>query len=170
MPVTISMYAASAPVLVQALKGVRIVIDKAEAYARARKVDEAVLLQARIFPDMFPFVRQCQIVTDNAKGCVARLSGQTPPSYEDTEASFEALRARIDKTIAYVESFTPEQLDGSEDRDVVLKFPNGQMEFKGQSYLLGFVLPNVFFHAATAYDLMRQAGVELTKGDYMGRS
>ena len=167
---TISMYAASAPPLVQALKGLKIVVDKAEAYAKARKIDEKVLLQARLFPDMFPFVRQCQIVTDNAKGCVARLAGLTPPSYEDTEASFDELRARIDKTIAFVESIKPDQIDGSEDRDVLLKFPNGQMEFKGQGYLLDFVLPNVFFHAATAYDLMRQAGVELTKTDYLGRS
>jgi hypothetical protein len=164
------MYAASAPVLLQALKGLRIVVDKAEAYAAARKIDEQVLLQTRIFPNMFPFVRQCQIVTDNAKGSIARLAGQTPPSYEDTEASFEALRARIDKTIAYVESFTPDQIDGSEERDIVLKTPGGEHHFKGQPYLLTHVLPNVFFHATTAYDLMRQAGVELTKGDYLGRS
>ena len=166
---TISMYAASAPVILQALNGLRKVVDKAEAHAKSRKIDEQALLQMRIFPDMFPFVRQCQIVTDNAKGSMARLSGQTPPSYEDTEASFEALRARVDKTIAYVESFTPEQIDGSEDHDIVLKFPNGEHHFKGQPYLLGHVLPNLFFHAATAYDLMRQAGVELTKGDYLAR-
>jgi hypothetical protein len=167
---TISMYQASAPVLVQSLKGLLRVIDKAEAHAQARKLDEQVLLQTRIFPDMFPFVRQCQIVTDNAKGAVARLAGQTPPAYEDTEASFAELRARVAKTIAFVETFTPEQIDGSEAREVVLKFPNGAMEFAGQQYLLHFVLPNVFFHATTAYDLMRQAGVELTKGDYMGRA
>jgi hypothetical protein len=167
---TLSMYAASVPVLVQSLKGVKTVLDKAEAHAKARKIDEQVLLNMRIFPDMFPFVRQCQIVTDNAKGCVARLAGKTAPPYEDTEASFEALRARIDKTIAFVESFTPDDIDGSEDHDIVLKFPNGEMTFKGQAYLLHFALPNVFFHAATAYDLMRHAGVELTKGDYLGRN
>lgn len=167
---TISMYAASAPVFVQGLKGLSIVLDKAEAYAKARKIDESVLLQARIFPDMFPFVRQCQIVTDNAKGAMARLAGQTPPSYEDNETSFEALKARIAKTIAFVESFKPDQIDGSEERDIVLKFPNGEMTFKGQAYLLQHVLPNIFFHATTAYDLMRQAGVELSKGNYMGRA
>ncbi len=167
---TISMYQASAPVLLQGLKGLLIVLDKGEAYAKARKIDESVLLQARIFPDMFAFVRQCQIVTDNAKGAMARLSGQTPPSYEDTETSFEALKARVAKTIAYVESFKPEQIDGSEEREILLKFPNGEMSFKGQAYLLQHALPNFFFHATTAYDLMRQSGVELTKGHYMGRS
>ena len=167
---TISMYQASAPVLVQSLKGLLLVIDKAEAYAKARKIDEKVLLQMRIFPDMFAFVRQCQIVTDNAKGAVARLAGQTPPAYEDNEASFAELRARVTKTIGFVESFTAEQIDGSEQREVVLKFPNVTMEFTGQQYLLHFVLPNVFFHATTAYDLMRQAGVDVTKGDYMGRA
>jgi hypothetical protein len=167
---TISMYQASAPVFVQGLKGLLIVLDKAEAYAKARKIDESVLLQARIFPDMFAFVRQCQVVTDNAKGAMARLAGQTPPSYEDTETSIEALKARVAKTIAYVESFTPDQIDGSEERDILLKFPGGEMTFKGQAYLLNHVLPNFFFHAATAYDLMRGAGVELTKGAYMGRA
>ena len=167
---TISMYQASAPVLLQGLKGLLIVLDKGDAYAKARKIDESVLLQARIFPDMFAFVRQCQVVTDNAKGAMARLSGQTPPSYEDTETSFEALKARVAKTIAYVESFKPEQIDGSEEREILLKFPNGEMSFKGQAYLLQHALPNFFFHATTAYDLMRQSGVELTKGHYMGRS
>jgi hypothetical protein len=167
---TLSMHQASAPVLLQSLKGLLLVIDKAEAYAQARKIDEQVLLQARIFPDMFPFVRQCQVVTDNAKGAMARLAGQTAPAYEDNEASFAELRARVAKTIAYVETFTPEQIDGSEERPVVLKFPNATLEFAGQQYLLHFVLPNVFFHAATAYNLMRQAGVDLTKGDYLGRA
>jgi hypothetical protein len=167
---TISMYAASAPVFVQGLKGLSILLDKAEAYAKARKIDESVLLQARIFPDMFPFMRQCQIVTDNAKGAMARLAGQTPPSYEDNETSFETLKARVAKTIAFVESFTADQIDGSEERDILLKFPSGEMTFKGQAYLLNHVLPNFFFHATTAYDLMRQAGVELTKGNYMGRA
>jgi hypothetical protein len=167
---TISMYAASVPVIVQALKGLIKVIDKADAYAKAHKIDEQVLLQMRIFPTMFPFVRQCQIVTDTAKGCVARLAGQTPPSYEDTEASFEALRARIAKTIAFVEGFTAEQIDGSEDRDVVVKFPSGDVTFKGQIYLLHGALPNLFFHVTTAYDLMRHAGVELAKADYLARS
>jgi len=164
------MHRASAPVFVQGLKGLKKVIEKGEAYAKARKIDEQALLQARIFPDMFPFVRQCQIATDNAKGCMARLAGQTPPSYEDTETSFEALRARVDKTIAFVESVKPEQLDGAEERDVVLKFPNGQLESKGLAYLLDHVLPNFFFHTTTAYDLMRQAGVDLAKVDYLGRS
>ena len=166
---TLSMYQASAPVFVQGLKGLTIVLDKAEAYAKARKIDEQVLLQTRLFPDMFPFVRQCQIVTDGAKGAMARLAGQTPPSYEDTETSFAGLRARLDKTIAFVESFKAEQIDGSEEREIVLKFPNGQHEFKGQFFLVHHALPNFFFHAATAYDLMRHVGVELSKGDYLAR-
>ena len=166
---TISMFQASAPVFLQALRGVSKVIDKAEAHAQARKIDEQALLQMRLFPDMFPFVRQCQVASDGAKGCMARLAGQTAPSYEDAESSFAELRGRIAKTMAYVESFTPDQIDGSEDRDIVLKFPNGAFEFKGRQFLLGHAIPNVFFHAATAYDLMRQAGVELGKGDYLGR-
>jgi hypothetical protein len=119
---------------------------------------------------MFPFVRQCQIVTDNAKGAMARLASQTPPSYEDTGTTIEALKARVAKTIAFIESFTADQIDGSEERDILLKFPNGEMSFKGQAYLLNHVLPNFFFHATTAYDLMRGVGVELTKGAYMGRA
>jgi hypothetical protein len=167
---TISMYQAVAPALIQSLKGLMVVLDKAEAYAKARKIDDHVLLQARIFPDMYPFVRQCQIVTDSAKGAMARLAGQTPPSYQDTEASFEALRERLAKTLAYVETFKPEQIDGSEERDILLKFPNGEMAFKGQAYVVNFVLPNVFFHATTAYNLMRQAGVDVGKTNYLGRA
>ncbi len=167
---TISMYAASAPVFVQGLKGLSIVLDKAEAYAAARKIDESVLLQARIYPDMFPFVRQCQIVTDNAKAAVAHLAGQTPPSYENTETSFAALKARVAQTIAYVESIKPEQIDGSEDREVVLKFPSGAVTYKGEFYLLHHVLPNFFFHVTTAYNLVRQLGVEVGKGNYLGRA
>ena len=166
---TISMFQASAPVFLQVLKGLSKVIDKAEAHAQARKIDEQALLQMRIFPDMFPFARQVQITTDGAKGCMARLAGATAPSYEDTEASFAELRARVARTMAYVESFKAEQIDGSEERDIVLKFPGATFEYKGQAFLLTHALPNAFFHAATAYDLMRQAGVELGKGDYLGR-
>jgi hypothetical protein len=167
---TISMFQASAPVFVQGLKGLDIVLDKAAAYAAEKKIDPAVLLHTRLFPDMFPFVRQVQIVTDNAKGCMSRLAGQTPPSYEDVETSFEELKARVAKTLAHVESFTADQVDGSEDRPITLKFPGGERHFVGQTYLLGHVLPNFFFHYATAYDLMRHNGVELAKKHFLGAS
>jgi hypothetical protein len=167
---TLSMYQASAPVFVQGLRGLEIIVDKAAAFAAARKIEPAVLLQTRLYPDMFPFVRQVQVVTDGAKGAMARLSGTESPVYPDIEASFEELKARLAKTIAYVESFTADQIDGSEEKQVVLKFPGGERSFTGQAYLLGFALPNFFFHAATAYDLLRHNGVELTKGNYLGRA
>lgn len=165
---TISMYAASAPVFVQGLKGLSIVLDKAEAYAKARKIDESVLLQARIFPDMFAFVRQCQVVTDNAKGAMARLAGQTPPSYEDTETSFEALKARVAKTIAFLQSVTAAQVDGTEDKEIVIKRGDKETHYKGMQFLLGHAVPNFYFHVTTTYVMLRHNGVEIGKRDFLG--
>ena len=165
---TISMYQASAPVLVQSLKGLLRVIDKAEAYAKARKIDEQVLLQMRIFPDMFAFVRQCQIVTDNAKGAVARLAGQTPPAYEDNEASFAELRARVTKTIAFLKTLDRKSFAGAENKEIILKFPSATLEYKGGDYVNKFVLPNVYFHITIAYGILRNLGVKLGKPDYLG--
>ncbi len=167
---TISMYAASAPAFIQGLKGLDIVLDKAAAYAAAKKVDPSVLLQTRVYPDMFAFARQIQIATDGAKGCMARLSGQTAPVFEDTESTIEELKARVAKTIAYIESFKAADIDGSEERDIVLKFPGSTFEFKGQAFLVTWAMPNFWFHVTTAYALMRGVGVDVTKGNYLGHA
>ncbi|HWJ04286.1 MAG TPA: DUF1993 domain-containing protein [Steroidobacteraceae bacterium] len=164
----ISMYRASVPVLARALRNLAAVLRKGEAHATARKIDPAVLLGYRLAPDMFPLTRQVQIATDMAKGCVARLAGAEVPSYEDKEATFEELYARIDRTIAFIEGFEPAQVDGSEERSVTLKTRNGELVFEGLPYLMQFVLPNVHFHGTVAYAILRHCGVELGKMDYIG--
>ena len=165
---SMSMYQASVPMLVQSLKNLDHILDKAVAYCEAKSLDPAVLLNCRLFPDMFPLVRQVQIATDIAKGCVARLSGMEPPSWEDTETSFEELKARLEKAIAYLKEFTPEQIDGTEEKEVTLQLRSGPLQFSGQDYLRFFVLPNVSFHVTTAYNILRHNGVELGKKDYLG--
>jgi uncharacterized protein len=165
---SISMYNASAPRLANALKNLSAILDKAVAYAEARKIDPTVLLQARLYPDMLPLLRQVQIASDNAKGCVARLAGLEVPRYEDSEKSFDELKARIAKTLDFVASVRPEQIDGTEDRDITLKLGPREVQFKGLQYLCGFVLPNFYFHVTTAYDILRHNGVELSKSDFIG--
>lgn len=164
----LSMYEASVPVFRHTLGALSAILDKAEAYAAERKIDPAVLLNTRLFPDMFPLVRQVQIASDQAKGCVARLAGVDVPGYEDNEASFADLKARIAKTLAFVEGFKPAQIDGSEERPITMKLRSGELSFTGQSYLLRFVLPNFYFHATTAYDILRHCGVPLGKRDFLG--
>ena len=164
----ISMYRASVPVLARALRNLAAVLRKGEAHATARKIDPAVLLGYRLAPDMFALTRQVQIATDMAKGCVARLAGVEVPSYEDKEAKFEELYARIERTVAFIESFEPVQVDGSEERSVTLKTRNGELVFEGLPYLMQFVLPNVHFHGTVAYAILRHCGVELGKMDYIG--
>jgi hypothetical protein len=164
---TFSVYQACAPVLVQTLKGLEALLDKAEAFAAERKLDPAVVLQTRLYPDMYAFTRQVQIVSDSAKGAMARLAGVDVPSWPDTETTFAELKARVAKTLDYVQGFKAEQLDGAEDREVVLKTPGEPMKFTGRAYLTGFVLPNVLFHATTAYALMRGLGVPVGKFDFM---
>ena len=163
-----SMYSASAPVLARILSNLIAILDKAEAHCTARKIAPEALLQFRLYPDMFPLVRQVQIATDMSKGAVGRLAGAEIPSYEDTEATFEELRARLAKTIDYIKGFKPEQIEGSETRAIVLKTRNGETNFVGEDYLLNFVLPNVHFHATTTYAILRHCGVELGKKDYTG--
>jgi len=165
---TISMYQASVPVYVQYLKATSNVLDKGAAFAEQRKIDPAALLQARLYPDMHPLVKQVQIFTDQAIRGISRLAGTEPPPFPDTETTFAELKTRLEKAIAHVQSFKPEQIDGSEGRDIVMKTPRGDMNFKGQQYLLGFSLPNFFFHATTAYSILRHVGVELGKMDFMG--
>lgn len=165
---SLSMYQASIPVLAKTLANLAGILEKAEAHAANKKIDPAVFIQARLYPDMYPLARQVQIATDVAKGCAARLSGQTPPVYEDNEASFAELRGRIAKTVAFLESFTPGQIDGTEDATVTLKVGGRDKTFKGLPYLLEFVLPNVYFHTTTAYAILRHGGVELGKADFLG--
>lgn len=166
---SISMHQASVPVFVQMLTSLRAILDKAEAHCTAKKIDPSVILGARLFPDMFPLTRQVQLTSDFAKGPIARLAGQEPPKWEDKEASFAELRARIDKTIEFVKSFKPEQIDGSESRDVTLPIGGNPTTFKGQRYLLQFALPNFYFHHTAAYSILRHNGIEVGKRDYLGQ-
>lgn len=165
----ISMYQASVPAFVQMLNALSGVLDKAEAHATARKIDPSVLLGARLFPDMFPLTRQVQIACDFAKGASARLAGVDVPSYEDNEKTFAELRARITRTIAFVQSLEAAQIDGSEGRDVAIKIAGNPVTFKGQAYLVGFALPNFYFHLTTAYAILRHNGIELSKRDFVGQ-
>ncbi|MGR9108224.1 MAG: DUF1993 domain-containing protein [Gammaproteobacteria bacterium] len=167
---TISMYQASIPVFIRMLTNCDQILDKALAHAEAKNIDPAVLVQMRLYPDMFPLSRQVQIASDMAKGCAARLAGQEPPKYEDTETTFSELKARIEKTIAFLKSFSPDQIDGSEDRAVVLNFGPKTFTFQGLPYLLHFVLPNFYFHLTTTYAILRHGGVEIGKMDFVGPS
>lgn len=165
---TISMYQASVPRLANMLRNLDAILVKAQAHATAKKIDPAVLLSARLFPDMLPLVTQVQIATDHAKGCVARLAGVEVPKFEDTEQSFDELRARIARIIVFVESFSAAQIDGSEEREITLKAGGRELSFKGLPYLLGYAMPNFYFHLVTAYNILRHNGVEIGKRDYIG--
>jgi hypothetical protein len=143
-------------------------LDKAEAHAAARKFEPSVYLSARLAPDMLPFTRQIQIASDGAKFGIARLAGIEAPKFEDDEASFADLRERIRKTIAFLESVPAAQVDGTEDKDVVVPRRDGSITLKGEFYLKHFVLPNFYFHVTTTYALLRHNGVDLGKRDYLG--
>jgi hypothetical protein len=165
----LSMYQASVPVFVKYLNGMSRVLDKAAPLVEARKIDPAVLAGLRLYPDMLPFAKQIQIASDNAKGPVARLAGIDVPKFEDTETTLSEFKARIAKTIDFVQSVKPAQLEGSEDRTIVLPVGQNKIEFKGADYLTTFALPNFFFHVTTAYNILRHIGVEIGKRDYMYR-
>lgn len=165
----LSMYQASAPRFSHMLNNLAGILRKAEEQAAARKIDPAVLLGARLYPDMFPLMRQIQIACDNAKGPVARLAGLEPPSHEDTEQTFADLQARIAKTREFIASVPADQIDGSEDREIQLKVGPQELRFTGTQYLFGFALPNFHFHVVTAYDILRHNGIELGKRDYLGK-
>ena len=162
------MYQASAPRFVNTLKNLSAVLDKAQAWAEAKKVDPLVLTSARLYPDMFAFARQIQTACDTAKGAMARLGGVENPKHEDTEQTLPELKARIAKTITFIEAFRPAQIDGTEEKDLTIKLGPREVQWKGMQYLLGFALPNFYFHAATAYDILRHNGVELAKRDFIG--
>ena len=165
---SISMYSASVPVFTTMLGNLDHLLDKALADAQARKYDPIVLAQYRLAPDMLPFTRQVQIACDAAKNGVARISGTTAPKFEDTETTFEELKARIRKTIDYLGTITPEQLDGNEDRSITFPVgPDKTRTMTGEAYLKHWALPNFFFHVTTAYAILRHNGVELGKADYL---
>ncbi len=166
---TISMYQASVPCFVRTLGNLSAILDKAQAHVDAKKLDPAALTAYRLYPDMFPMTRQVQIACDAAKGGVARLAGLAIPVHEDNEKTLAELQARIAKTLAFVQSVTPAQIDGSEDKDIVIKRGDTETHFKGQQFLLGNVLPNFYFHVTTAYNILRHNGVEIGKRDYLGK-
>ena len=163
----LSMYQASVPVFRQLLGALSANLAKAEAHAAERKIDTGVLLAYRLAPDMFTLKQQVQIATDHAKGAAARLSGEQPPKYDDNETSFAELRQRIDRTLAFLDGKRPEDIDGSEARDIELTIGGSAMRFDGQTYLMHFAIPNFFFHVTTAYAIMRHCGVPLGKRDFM---
>jgi hypothetical protein len=144
------------------------ILRTAAEHASSRKIDPSVFINARLFPDMFPLVKQVQIATDQAKGGVARLAGVDIPKFEDNEATFDELQARIAKTIAFLDAIKASQIDGSEERDIVLQLHETKLEFKGKAFLLGWVLPNFYFHVTTAYSILRHNGVDIGKKDYLG--
>jgi hypothetical protein len=163
------MYTTSVPVLTQMLNSLRAILEKADAHAAAKKIEPSVLLQSRLYPDMFPLRQQVQIAADFAKGIAARLAGVEVPAYEDNEQTFADLQARLAKTVAFIGALDAAQFDGSEARDIVLR-PGTPKERKlvGHAYLVNYGLPQFFFHVTTAYAILRHNGVEIGKGDYMG--
>ena len=165
---TLSMYAASVPALRRMLGNLAGILKKAAAQAEARKIDPGVLLNSRLFPDMLPLTKQVQIASDTAKGLVARLAGIEVPKFEDDETSFADLQARITKTIAFVDSLRPDQVNGSEGRDITLQIRDKKLELKGQDFLINRAMPNFYFHVTTAYDILRHNGIEIGKSDYLG--
>ena len=164
----LSMYEASVPVFQRTLRNLDRVLAKGEAYARERGAEPETLLQSRLIFDMLPLVRQVQIATDMATRGATRLAGADPRSVEDNEATFEQLHARIANALAHLDEFTPQQFEGSETRTVKIQSRRGELTFNGLDYLQQFVLPNLFFHTTTAYNLLRQAGAAIGKSDYLG--
>jgi hypothetical protein len=164
----LTMYQASVPVFARQLNSLAAILDKAAVHAEARKFDSSVLVTARLFPDMLPLSKQVQIASDHAKGAAARLAGLEPPKYEDTEASLADLVARIRKTVAFLETFGPGQIDGSDERPVSVTVRNNTLNFTGAEYLTRYALPNFYFHITTAYAILRHCGVDIGKKDFLG--
>jgi Uncharacterized protein conserved in bacteria len=164
----VSMYQISVPVFTRMLNNLTAILEKAAAHCEERKIDPAALINYRFYPDMFPFSKQIQIATDAAKNGSAYLAGAEPPKSENVEQTFPELIGRVQKTIEFVNGFKPEQIDGSEGREISIKRGETTLTYKGQEYLLNHVLPNFFFHITTAYDMLRHNGVELGKKDYLG--
>lgn len=166
---SLTLHSICTPIFVRTLTNMLAWLDKAEQHAVVRKFDPTNYLGLRLAPDMLPFSRQIQITTDGVKGCMARLSGQEVPKWEDNEATLDELRARIRKALDYVQSFQAAQIDGNESREIVLPMRQGDpLRFTGENYVKHYVLPNLYFHATTTYALLRHAGVELGKRDFLG--
>ena len=162
------MHQASAQRFVHMLNTLSAILDKAQAHAEAKKIDPLALTAFRLFPDMLPMTRQVQIACDTSKGAVARLAGAEIPKHEDTEQTIADLKARIEKTVAFIQTFKPAQIDGTEEKEVVLKIGGNDMKFTGAQYLLGIAYPNFYFHITTAYNMLRHNGVEIGKRDFLG--
>lgn len=166
---SISMYNASVPVFKQLLSALHAILDKAQAHIDEQSVSPEHFLQASLYPDMFNFIRQVQIAADFAKGVSARLAGEEVPAYEDNETTFVALKARIDKTLQFISNIKPEQINGSEDREIILRQGTPKEKIlNGQTYLLHYGIPQFFFHITTAYDILRNQGLAIGKKDFMG--
>lgn len=164
----ISMYQASVPRFVNILGNLSNIIDKAQAYIEANKIDDFTLTSFRLFPDMLPMSKQVQIACDTAKGAVARLAGLDIPVFADNEKTLVELKARIAKTVAFIQTVTPGQIDGTEDKAIVLKRGDKETHYKGMQFLLGHAIPNIYFHVTTAYDILRHNGIPIGKRDYLG--
>ena len=165
---TISMYQASVPRFVNILGNLSKILDKAKAHCEAKKIDETALTSFRLYPDMLAMARQVQIASDTAKGLVARLAGAEIPAWEDNEKTLADLQARIQKTIDFIQSFKPAQIDGSEDKEIVVKRADKETRYNGMQFLLGHAVPNIYFHVSAAYMILRHNGVEVGKRDYLG--
>jgi len=165
---SVSIYAISIPPIVRSLTQLRLILEKATHYAELKRIDPSILVNARLYPDMYPLKRQVQIASDVAKGAISRLAGQEPPKFEDIETSFPELIERIDKTLEHIHSFTAEQIDGTESNTIQLPRHDKTSTFSGLTYVTDFVLPNVYFHVTTAYAILRHNGLEIGKKDYLG--
>jgi hypothetical protein len=165
---SISMYQASVPRFINILGNLSAILDKTQVHVEARKLDETALTGFRLYPDMLPMARQIMIATDTAKGLAARLAGVDIPVYEDTEKTIPELKARIAKTIAYLQSFKPAQIDGTEDKEIVIKRGDKETRYTGMQFMLGHAVPNFYFHVTTTYAILRHNGVEIGKRDYLG--
>jgi uncharacterized protein len=165
---TISMYQASIPRFVNILGNLSNILDKAQAYVDAKKIDAAVLPNFRLYPDMLPMTKQVQIACDAAKGVVARLAGIDIPVFEDNETTLADLKARVAKTVAFLQTVKASQVDGTEDKDIVIKRGDKETHYKGMQFLLGHAVPNFYFHVTTTYAMLRHNGVEVGKRDYLG--
>lgn len=165
---SLSMYAITVPPIVRSLTQLRLILEKAADYAEAKKIDPSVLVNARLYPDMYPLKRQVQIASDVSKGAVSRLAGQEPPKFEDVENSFSELIDRIDKTLEHIHSYTAEQIDGTESNTIQLPRHDRTSTFSGLAYVTDFVLPNVYFHVTTTYAILRHNGLDIGKKDYLG--
>jgi len=164
----ISMYQASVPRFVNILGNLSNILDKTQVHVDAKKLDPGTLTTYRLFPDMLPMKSQVQIACDTAKGAVARLAGVEIPVHEDNEKTLADLKARIAKTIAFIQTMTPGQIDGTEDKEIVIKRGDKETRYKGMQFLLGQALPNFYFHVTTAYNILRHNGIEIGKRDYLG--